>query len=141
MNFSDEDTRRELWDTFALPYLEDRLDDDTRVKVEQSLADSERLRTEAESVRNIIEILEDHKEALCPSPMELFNFAHGDVDISPTIAAHLADCPACKSQVEQYRNPPEHILLPEPICAAFEKKFGGWGGKSQTEAEASFLSS
>jgi hypothetical protein len=107
-------TSSEHPEALLLSYVEDIIDPTEKVGLEEHLSRCQECSARVEGLRRTIADLKRNKEAFCPEPWELYEFAQSGKDPHGNISAHLENCPFCaedlsiwKAAALDERMPPE----------------------------------
>ena len=102
-------------DRLLLPYVENILSLDEKLKVEKHLQTCPECSQRTELLRYTIELLKEGREAFCPELWELYAFVHYRQDDRGQISAHLNECPTCREICEEWRRDPLSNHMPEAL--------------------------
>jgi len=104
--------------------MEDMLPQEDRTMVEQHLAQCDACSRELHSLQATTELLRNKKEALCPEPWEIYEFAVHGVHKDRDFEGHLRKCPSCAAEAQRHKaDSARHAEMPEGIRAAFRTRF------------------
>lgn len=131
-------------DELLLPYAENSLSPSEVHSLEQHLARCPECAGTVERLRRAATTLRSHREAFCPEPWELYEFAFRGEDPDGSVEKHLQHCESCRATCEawssqcqldelpnelwvQIRNrldrPESQPAGPEPLFSQFRAKF------------------
>ena len=88
-------TSSEHPDALLLPYVEDTITSAEKANVEEHLSTCDQCALRAEELRESIAALKQNKQAFCPEPWELYDFAQSGDDPHGVISLHVENCPLC----------------------------------------------
>jgi len=100
-----------------LPYVEDLLEREDRAMVEEHLQECDECAGEVASLGQMIDILRNNKETMCPESWDLHEFVETGRDPRGRIAAHLRQCPLCREELEALRTVPVEDAMPAQLLA------------------------
>ncbi len=107
-------TSSEHPDALLLPYVEDMITSAEKADVEEHLSTCDQCALRAEELREAIAALKQNKQAFCPEPWELYDFAQSGDDPHGVISLHVEHCPLCSEDLRARK-----MALPEePMPAA-----------------------
>ena len=101
-------TSSEHPDTLLLPYVEDMVTPAEKADVEKHLSTCDQCALRAEELREAIAALKQNKQAFCPEPWELHDFAQSGDDPHGVISLHVENCPLCSEDLRAWK-----MALPE----------------------------
>ncbi len=107
-------------DDLLLPYVEGRLTPEDKIMVEEHLRMCPRCAAEAEEIRGLVAALKEKKRAFCPEPAVLFEAAKSTMEPREDLSMHLAECAACREELESYRNAPAREAIPLDLWRKLE---------------------
>jgi hypothetical protein len=113
-NSEEKEVCAELED-LLLPYAAGALTGEERAMVEKHMHTCTGCSRELTALHKMTAILRENEEALCPDPVELYEYANFGEDPTGLLAAHLARCPHCSAAVEEYKTAPEDASMPEDL--------------------------
>lgn len=95
-------TSSEHPDALLLPYVEDMITPREKADVEEHLSTCEQCAVRAEKLREAIAALKQNKQAFCPEPWELHDFAQSGNDPHGDISLHVEHCPLCSEDLRAW---------------------------------------
>jgi anti-sigma factor RsiW len=101
-------TSSEHPDALLLPYVEDTVTPAEKADVEEHLSTCDQCALRAEELREAIAELKQNKQAFCPEPWELHDFAQSGDDPHGVISLHVENCPLCSEDLRAWK-----MALPE----------------------------
>ena len=101
-------TSSEHPDALLLPYVEDTITSAEKADVEEHLSTCDQCALRAEELREAIAALKQNKQAFCPEPWELYDFAQSGDDPHGVISLHVENCPLCSEDLRSWK-----MALPE----------------------------
>ncbi len=101
-------TSSEHPDALLLPYVEDMVTLAEKADVEEHLSTCDQCTLCAEELREAIAALKQNKQAFCPEPWELHDFAQSGDDPHGVISLHVENCPLCSEDLRSWK-----MALPE----------------------------
>jgi hypothetical protein len=116
-------------DDLLLNYLEDRVLPDEKSKIERHLAECPLCAQEKVRLSAVIGSLEKGLRAFCPGSHELYDLATSGLKPEGSLAEHLAECPYCRSEYDNFVSPPYNEDMPAEfwsrVQAAITSKTNG----------------
>lgn len=110
-------------DRLLLPYVENILSLDEKLKVEKHLEGCPECSQKTERLRHVIGLLTESREAFCPELWELYAFVHYRQEDRGTISAHLSHCPACREICEEWRRDTLGGRMPDELHQRLRGRF------------------
>jgi hypothetical protein len=101
-------TSSEHPDALLLPYVEDTITSADKADVEEHLRTCDQCALRAQELREAIAALRQNKQAFCPEPWELYDFAQSGDDPHGVISVHVENCPLCSEDLRAWK-----MALPE----------------------------
>jgi hypothetical protein len=89
-------------DALLLPYAEDMITPAEKADVEEHLSTCDQCAVRAEELREAIAALKQNKQAFCPEPWELHDFAQSGDDPHGVISLHVEHCPLCSEDLRAW---------------------------------------
>ena len=96
-------TSSEHPDALLLPYVEDMITPAEKADVEEHLSTCDQCALRAEELREAIADLKQNKQAFCPEPWELHDFAQSGDDPHGVISLHVENCPLCSEDLRAWK--------------------------------------
>jgi len=106
-----------------LSYLEDTLPPEDRAMVAQHLGTCEECSNELKVLDHMTRSLRNRKDAFCPEPWELQEYADRGRDPEGKLAGHLAKCRLCSEELQSFRLGAEDGRAPFTLRVAFRENF------------------
>jgi hypothetical protein len=101
-------TSSEHPDALLLPYAENIIAAAEKADVEEHLSKCHECNLRVEELREAIAALKQNKQAFCPEPWELHDFAQSGDDPHGVISLHVENCPLCSEDLRAWK-----MALPE----------------------------
>ena len=95
--------------------MEGLLSPEERVSLEKHLAECAECSASAQALKETIGDLRTNKDAFCPDPWELHEFAFYGSDSAGIISEHIQDCPACNELVQKWKSEASKERLPKEL--------------------------
>lgn len=96
-------TSSEHPDALLLPYVEDMITPREKAEVEEHLSTCDQCASRAEELRETTAALKQNKQAFCPEPWELHDFAQSGNDPHGVISLHVEHCPLCSEDLGAWK--------------------------------------
>ena len=96
-------TSSEHPDALLLPYVEDMITPPEKAEVEEHLSTCDQCASRAEELRETTAALKQNKQAFCPEPWELHDFAQSGNDPHGVISLHVEHCPLCSEDLGAWK--------------------------------------
>jgi anti-sigma factor RsiW len=115
-------------DELLLPYVEGLLNPEERASLEKHIAECAECSASAQALNETVEGLRTNRDAFCPDPWELHEFAFYSIDAAGIISEHIQDCPVCNELVKAWKSEASKEQLPRELWGrlkqALPKKHG-----------------
>jgi Putative zinc-finger len=108
-------TASEHPDALLLPYVEDTITSAEKADVEEHLSTCDQCALRAEELREAIAALKQNKQAFCPEPWELYDFAQTGDDPHGDISLHVENCPLCSEDLRTWKMAPSEEPMPAEL--------------------------
>ena len=108
-------------DDLLLSYAEGLLNPEERASVQQHIAECAECSASVKELQETINDLREHKDAFCPDPWELHEFAFYGQDVGAKISKHIAECPACRETVQTWKSEASKEHLPQELWSRVNK--------------------
>ncbi len=108
-------TSSEHPDTLLLPYVEDMITSAEKAEVEEHLSTCDQCALRVEEIREAIAALKQNKQAFCPEPWELYDFAQSGDDPHGVISLHVENCPVCSKDLRTWKMAPPEGPMPAEL--------------------------
>ncbi len=86
-----------------------------RASLEKHIAECAECSALAQALNETIEDLRTNKDAFCPDPWELHEFAFYGSDAAGIISEHIQDCPVCNELVQAWKSEASNEQLPQDL--------------------------
>ncbi len=113
-NSEEKEVCSELED-LLLPYAAGALTGEERAMVEKHMHTCSECSRELTALHKMTAILRENEEALCPDPVELYEYANFGEDPTGLLGTHVARCPHCTAAVEECKSAPGDATMPEHL--------------------------
>jgi anti-sigma factor RsiW len=107
-----------------LPYAENSLSRSEVHLLEQHLAGCPECTDTVERLRQTTSSLRAHREAFCPEPWELYEFAFHGEDPDGSVQTHLQRCRSCRATFEAWSSEHQSVELPNHLWVQIRNRFG-----------------
>ena len=108
-------TSSEHPDALLLPYVEDTITSAQKADVEEHLSTCDQCAVRAEELREAIADLKQNKQAFCPEPWVLHDFAQSGDDPHGVISLHVENCPLCSEDLRAWKTAPPEEPMPAEL--------------------------
>jgi len=102
--------------------VEDLLEREDRAMVEEHLEECDECAMEVKSLGQMIDILKNNKETMCPESWDLHEFVETGKDPRGRIEAHLQQCPLCREELEALRTVPVDDAMPKRLLTEVRER-------------------
>jgi len=97
------------------PLLDAWLDPQEEAQVREHLEKCRECKKQLEMLQEIITVVRENEDALCPQSEELFMFANAGEDPDGRIATHVRTCETCQNFAEECKIFPPEETMPRPL--------------------------
>ncbi|HTY21736.1 MAG TPA: zf-HC2 domain-containing protein [Desulfomonilaceae bacterium] len=104
-------------DDLLLPFVEDLLDPDEKAAVEEHIFQCAECSARVKELRQTIETLRINRDAFCPEPWELYEFAVYGRQSVGSVADHLTECQPCREMVQSWAAEAPKEQMPAELWA------------------------
>jgi hypothetical protein len=108
-------TSQEHPEALLLPYVEDTITSAEKAGVEGHLNTCDQCASRVEDLRQAIAGLKQNKQAFCPEPWELYDFAQTGDDPHGVIELHVENCPLCSEDLRAWKMAPPEEPMPAEL--------------------------
>lgn len=109
-------------DDLLLPYVEDIIAPPKKAHVEEHLSKCDECRLRVEELRETTVALRQNKQAFCPEPWELHDFAQSGNDPHGVISLHVEDCPLCSEDIRTWKKALSEEPMPAELWSQVRKR-------------------
>jgi len=109
-------------DALLLPYVEDMVTPVEKADVEKHLSKCGECASRVEELRETIAALRQNKEAFCPEPWELHDFAQSGADPHGAISTHVEDCPLCSKALSAWKSAVPEEQMPAELWSQLRER-------------------
>jgi hypothetical protein len=115
-------TSSEHPDSLLLPYVEDMISAAEKADVEEHLSTCDQCALRAEELREAIDALKQNKQAFCPEPWELYDFAHRGDDPHGVVSLHIENCPLCSDNLRAWKTARPEEQMPAELWSRLRER-------------------
>ena len=76
-----------------------------KARLEEHLSTCDECALRVKELRETTAALKQNKQAFCPEPWELYEFAQSGDDPHGTVSIHVQDCPLCSEDLHEWKMP------------------------------------
>jgi Putative zinc-finger len=118
-------TSSEHPEALLLPYVEDIIGPSEKAGVEEHLSGCRECTSRVEELRQTIADLKGNKEAFCPEPWELHEYAQGGKDPHGDISPHVENCPFCSEDLSAWKTAAVEERMPSELWSRLKERLPG----------------
>ncbi len=108
-------------DDLLLPYIEDTIAPEEKARLNEHLRQCGECALKLKELRETTAALKQNKQAFCPEPWELYEFAMTGADPNGTVSIHVQDCPLCSQELNDWKSTAREEAMPPELWDLLRK--------------------